>query len=174
MEEQIKLSLNSPIKAVVHLKAKHFLNGDISIHDHPDMIIVVSPARKKVFAMPKKLNDHVYNSQKRLFDYLSDHGVVNPQTIRMGNLFFSLEARIYDPYKPEINAFEVVIYAISKFFRLEEPYYQSIEYYENEIEKELLEPDDEDSTKHGEVPHEIDNVSQTYLNAATNSYRYGY
>ena len=169
--EQIKISLPNDVKATIHVKAKRFLNGDIALYDHPDMIVVVCPPRKKIIALARKLNDHAYDSQKRLFDYLSEHGIINPQTIRMGNVFYSLEGRVYDSYKKEVDPVQASLYTIAKFFKQEEPYYQSIYYYENEIEQEATNPDDEDTTEHGEIPHKIDRNKDHYIYAGRNSYR---
>ena len=54
----------------------------------------------------------------------------------------------------ESDSVQSAIYSIAKFFHEEAPYYQSVQRYEMEIEQDLLEPDDEDSTELGKVPHE--------------------
>ena len=46
--------------AIVNLKARKNIAGEVLIYDHPDMDIVVSPKENKVFDLAKKdFSDHV-------------------------------------------------------------------------------------------------------------------
>jgi hypothetical protein len=126
------------------------------IFDHPEIDIIVSGKKNKVLALSKEqYGDHVYATQSRFFEFLSKKGVIDTATIRGGNIYGSLEGVLLESSDPEqADPVQSAIYSIAKFFHKEAPYYRSVQRYEMEIEQELLEPDDEDSTELGKVPHE--------------------
>ena len=152
----INVTVEPAIDAVVELKARKSLDGDIMIFDHPEIDIIVSGKKNKVLALSKEqYGDHVYATQSRFFEFLSKKGIIDTATIRGGNVYGSLEGVLLESLDPEqSDPVQGAIYSIAKFFHNEAPYYQSIQRYEIEIEQELLEPDDEDSTELGDVPHE--------------------
>lgn len=152
----VKITVKPEIDAVVELKARRSLDGDIMIFDHPEMDIVVSGKKNKILALSKEqYSDHVYATQSRFFEFLSKKGVIDTSTIRGGNIYGSLEGVLLESADPEgADSVQSAIYSIAKFFHKEAPYYQSVQRYEMEIEEELLEPDDEHSTELGKVPHE--------------------
>ena len=52
------------------------LGGDYVIYDHPDIDIVIMPKMKKIVAFPKdKISDLTYDTESRLFDYLTKKGI---------------------------------------------------------------------------------------------------
>ncbi len=53
-----------------------------------------------------------------------------------------------------VDPVQVALYSVVSFLLEEKPYYTSLKKYEIALEKDLLEPDKEDSTELGEVPHE--------------------
>ena len=68
-----KLEVDKP-DAIVNLKARKTIAGDVIIYDHPDIDIVVSPKENKVFALAKKeFGDHIYATQSILFEFLSEY-----------------------------------------------------------------------------------------------------
>ena len=150
----IKVTVENPIDAIVKLKARKTLDGNILIFEHPEIDIVLSPRDSKVLALSKdQFGDHVYAAQSRMMEYLSRHGVINPSTVRGGNIFGSLEGVILESYKPEkVDPIQMTIYTIAHFLLEEKPFYNTVKDYEEKIEKELLEPDP--STELGDVPHE--------------------
>ena len=151
----ITFTLTRP-EARVHLKARKTMSGDVMIYDHPDFDVVVSPMGKKIFALSKEqYGAHVYASQSRLFDYLSKRGVVDPSSVHAGNVFGSLEGvlvEVEEKQKAEVDATQVAIYSIAKFFESERGHYIEIDKYEDELEKELTDPSDADSTALGTIP----------------------
>jgi len=153
----IKIKLDT-LDAIVNLKARRVMNGNVLILDHPDMDIVVSPSKNKVFTMPKEqYGDHIYATQSRLFDHLSKKGVVDASTIRSGNIFGSLEGDflvVEENQKETINASQVAIYSIAKFLQKEAPLYRGYKEYEEDFENSLVEPTDDETTRLGKVPHE--------------------
>jgi hypothetical protein len=152
----ITFTLTQP-EARVHLKARKTMSGDVMIYDHPDFNVVVSPTANKVFALSKEqFGAHVYASQSRLFDYLAKHGVVDPSTIHGGNVFGSLEGillEVEEKQQQDVNATQVAIYSIAKFFEGEKGHYDQITKFEDGWEKDLTDPSDADSTALGKVPH---------------------
>ena len=152
----IQIKVKDPIDAIIHLKARKTLDGNVLILDHPDMDIVVSPAAQKILALSKEYyDDNVYASQSRLFEFLAKKGVVDPASIHGSNVFGSLEGTILENAKPEeTDSFQVAIYSIAKFLIKEAPFFRGMKNYELEFEKSLLDPDEEHSTELGKVPHD--------------------
>ena len=64
----LKIKINDKPVEKILLKAKKTIDGNIIISDHPDMNILVMPAKSKVVSLPKdELDDELYDSQKRLY-----------------------------------------------------------------------------------------------------------
>ena len=144
-------------EVIVNLKARKTMAGDVMIFDHPDIDILVSPAKNKIFALSKdRYGDHVYATQSRMFEYLSKHGVVEPSKVRGGNVFGSLEGTMLIPEEnqKDVSSLDVAIYSIAKFLHKEAPSVKAYKDYENNFDKVLTDPSDEDSTRLGKVPHE--------------------
>ena len=155
-KKPVRIKIDKP-DAVVELKARKTMAGDIMIFDHPDIDILVSPSKNKVFALSKdRYGDHVYATQSRMFEYLSKNGVVDPGKVRGGNVFGSLEGTILIPEEKQkdISPIDVTVYSIAKFLHKEAPGVKAYKDYENNFDKALTDPSDEDSTRLGKVPHE--------------------
>lgn len=136
------------------LDMKRSLGGHFMIFNHKDMNVVVKVKERKIVAYSKSnFSDIVYNTQNRFFNYLVEHGVVEPETIRGSNVFGSLLAE-YPENKEIKNLSEVVLYNIALFMLEELDYMENMKKLEIEREEELLEPSDRDSTELGEVPQE--------------------
>tara|TARA_Y100000593_G_C4298126_1_gene331804 strand:+ start:432 stop:977 length:546 start_codon:yes stop_codon:yes gene_type:complete len=141
-------------QASVQLKARKTLNGNLMILDHPDMTIVLVPSEAKIIALASgETLDTTYNTQDRLFKFLERKGVINPESVKGGNVYGSLEAE-YPADSKYADSFQVALHMISKFIEEERPYMQAIEAHEALEDERLLNPDDEESTELGEVPHE--------------------
>tara|TARA_A100001515_G_scaffold96721_3_gene77670 strand:- start:3263 stop:3802 length:540 start_codon:yes stop_codon:yes gene_type:complete len=136
------------------LDMKKSLGGHFMIFNHKDMNVVVKVKERKIVAYSKSnFSDIVYNTQNRFFNYLVEHGVVEPETIRGSNVFGSLLAE-YPENKEIKNLSEVVLYNIALFMIEELEYMENMKKLEIEREEELLEPSDKNSTELGEVPQE--------------------
>ena len=136
------------------LDMKRSLGGHFMIFNHKGMNVVVKVKERKIVAYSKSnFSDIVYNTQNRFFNYLVEHGVVEPETIRGSNVFGSLLAE-YPENKEIKNLSEVVLYNIALFMLEELDYMENMKKLEIEREEELLEPSDRDSTELGEVPQE--------------------
>ena len=124
------------------LKIRRTMDNNIMISDHPDVDIVLMIASEKIV---------VYDVQNRLFRFLVRKGVVNPETVRAGNVYGSMEGVVLGSAEQD-RFLPLVIMNISKFIEEERPYFEYIEKYKQMEDDELLDPDAADSTDLGEVP----------------------
>ena len=142
-----------PVQAKSRLKIRKMLDGSLIIFDHDVIDIVVMPSKSKIVAFAKdEMGDHVYAAQSRLFDFLTNKGVVELGSIRGGNIYGAMEAKI--PENTTVDPIQVATFVVGKFIDEERPYFQRDREFEEEFERSLLEPTDEESTELGEVPHE--------------------
>ena len=134
-------------QAQISLQIRKTLDGSFAINDHPDIDIVLMPHMLKIVTFPKEeYGDHIYAAQSRLFDFLNKKGVIVLDSVTGGNLYGSLEANLPPPFDEEIDPVEIALYVISNFVDEELPHYSREKKYEDELDKWLLEPDDEEST----------------------------
>lgn len=140
------------------------LGGDYVIYDHPDVDIVIMPKMKKVVAFPKdKISDITYQTESRLFDFLTKKGVIARDSVQGGNVYASLQGLFETPPEPKkkegqevqdsLDPIQPIIFTIAKFLELEKPRYEFLKQLDQEEEEYLTEPTDANSTELGEVPH---------------------
>tara|TARA_Y100000034_G_C6795403_1_gene356454 strand:+ start:464 stop:988 length:525 start_codon:yes stop_codon:yes gene_type:complete len=130
----------------IHLKAKKTIDGNIIIVDHPEVDIMILPSQKKVVALPKEeLDDEIHETQARLFKFLNLNGVIAYDSIQAGNLFMSMEASY--PEAKEGDSIQYILFAISKFFEEDLPFYVDQKDFEAEVERNLLEPEIDEYTE---------------------------
>jgi len=135
------------------LNARKALNGDIMIFDHADIDIIILTEKKKVVAFAKEImSDIVYGAETRLFEYLRQHGVVAFDSIQGGNVYGSLEAKIHE--STEFDPIKMTLLNVSKWMDNERPYFESMKAHDDMMNDAILEPDREDSTELGAIPHE--------------------
>ncbi len=136
------------------LDMKKSLGGHFMIFNHKDINVVVKVKERKIIAYSKSnFSDVVYNTQNRFFNYLMEHGVVEPETVRGTNVFGSLLAEY--PESEEIkNLSDIVLYNIALFMLEENDYMETVTKMEMEREEDLLNPSDADSTELGDVSQE--------------------
>ena len=125
------------------LDIKKSLGGHLMIFNHKDINVVLKLKERKIVAYSKSnFTDIVYNTQNRFFNYLVEHGVVEPETIRGSSVFGSLLAEY--PENDEIkNLSDVVLYNIATFMLEENNYMEAMKKAEMEREESLLDPSDE-------------------------------
>jgi hypothetical protein len=99
-------------------------------------------------------SDQVYEAQDRLFKYLRKKGVIAPESIQGGNIYGSMEAKLLSSASEDIDSMQVTLYSVSKFLEEEKPYFDKRRQYEDDELDYLVDPDTENSTELGEVPHE--------------------
>jgi len=147
MTQPIKINLETKPAKVIKLKASKTIDGNIMISSHPDMLIVVMPAKNKIVSLPKEqLDDELAASQKRMFDFLVKKGVIDFSSVQDGNLFMTREATI-----PEVSEkgdkIELCLLALSNFLSEEAPFYENMKEFEREMERKLLEPEGDEYTE---------------------------
>ena len=142
------------------LEIKKSLGGHLMIFNHQDINVVVKIRERKIIAYSKgSFSDIVYNTQNRFFNFLTENGVIEPESIRGSNVFGALLAEY--PQNEDIkNLSEVVLYNIALFMLDETNYMEQVKKVEMEREEDLLDPSDENSTELGEVPQETTKGSQ--------------
>ena len=151
--KQDQESGEKPVIARVELDMRRSLNGDIMIFDHADIDIVLSISTNKVIAFAKDImSDLVYGAQDRLFSFLSKKGLVSRGSIQAGAVYGSMEGNLIPGI--ERDSFRMVIINMSKWIDEERPYFEFVEEFDDLTTDRFTEPNDEDSTELGEVPHE--------------------
>jgi hypothetical protein len=149
----------------MNLKARKSLNGNIMLFDHKDIDIVIIPEKMKIVTFPKnEFGDYVYAAQARLFDYLIKKGVVIPESVRGGNVHGSFEAKIQKPIN-KISIDQIALFSIGKFLEEEKPSLEMEAAVEEMEEQRYTDPEDEDATELGEIPHaeKKGSIVPTYL-----------
>jgi len=150
----IKVIDTNEVLASFTLKAKKTLDGNIIISDHKDIDIVLRPEMKKIVTFKKDgvNGDIAYGASDRLFSYLFEKGIVDPDKIQGGSTLDSLEATI-----PETNLqipIKLIMLSIAKWIEKERPYFEYGEEYEDLINNRVTDPSGEESTELGEVPQD--------------------
>jgi hypothetical protein len=146
----IKIKVGGP-QATVELKARRALDGSLLIMDHNKIDIAVMPKQMKVTTVPKSnTSEDVYPYQDRLLELLADKGIVDRSSIQGGNVFRSLEGKLFE--NDNINPLQAATYVIAEFIEHEAEYERVADEYEKELEDMYTRPADRDSTEYGEVP----------------------
>ena len=149
--EEIEEAPKKPVISV-ELNVRKTTDGNLMITDHPEIDIVVMPKNNKIVSFPKeRISDKVYDIQDKLFRFLGKKGVINLNSVQGGNVYSSLEATY--PDIEGASGLQMVLYTLSKFVKDERNFFNISDQMEREFEEGLTEPDDEDSTELGEVPH---------------------
>ena len=137
---------------VLELNARKTLDGDIIIRDHPDVDIVIMVEKKKVVAFPKEnLTDEVYQTQDKLFDYLSKKGIISPESVQGGSLHGSMEGKIFE--NSDLNVVNFSLMSVAKFVEEERPYFEFMDAFEKHQEERMTEPTEEESSEYDPRRH---------------------
>ena len=137
----------------VNLNIRKTMDGDIMIFDHADIDIIIMKEKQKIVAFPKDImSEVVYGAQDRLFKFLTKKGMIRLDSVVGGSIYGSMQADLLQ--SEEWNNVRLAIVIIEKWIDTERPYFEFIEDYEEMESERLTDPDAEDSTELGEVPHE--------------------
>jgi hypothetical protein len=152
--DDIRVNIKEPPRLMeFNLNLRRALNGDLMIFDHADIDIIVMMEKKKIVAFAKDLmTEIVYGAESRLFEYLKKRGIVAFDSIQGGNVYGSLEASLLD--SKDLDPIKASLYEISEWMNDERPYFESVEAHDEMMDDELLNPEGEDVTDLGDVPHE--------------------
>ena len=141
------------IKQDITLEIRKTLGNQLVVFDHPDVDIVIYPESKKILALAKDVtSEEVYDTQDRLFLLLRKEGLIEPESVKSGFVYGSMEAQMF--LNEEYDMVQAALYGIDKFIKEEAPYFEHIEEFERAVDDYITEPADEDSTPLGEVPQE--------------------
>ena len=144
----------------LELDMRKSMNGDLMIFDHGDVDIVLSTKKNKVVVFPKNhLDDLTYGAQNRLFAHLQKRGLIIPESIQAGAFYGSMEALMETAFNDKLDTAKMTLINISTFIDEERPYFEATEAIIAMDDDALLHPDNEDSTKLGEVPQKVDQGS---------------
>ena len=146
----IKIKVGGP-QATVELQARKALDGSLLIMDHNKIDIAVMPKQMKVVTVPKtNTSEDVYTYQDRLLELLADKGIIDRSSIQGGNVFRSLEGKLFE--NDEINPLQAATFVIAEFIEYEAEHEKIADEYEKELEDMYTRPSDRYSTEYGEVP----------------------
>jgi len=152
MALNLKITIDNRVIEKILLNARKTIDGNIIVRDHPEIDILIIAKSNKVVALPKEqMDDEVYDAQSRLFKHLLQRGVIDYNTVQAGNLFMSMEAQI--PEADSGDKIQFVLYACSLFVDEEQPFYDNLQDFEDEVEKQLLEPESDEYTKFDPEEH---------------------
>jgi hypothetical protein len=138
----------------MEINVKKNIRGDYMIMDHADISVVYSSKEHNIKSFPKNVNidaDLAYDAQNRLYQFLIDKGVIDPESVQGGSLYSSMEADVFEQSQLQEN--QVVLFTIGKFIEQERPYFRWKEAFKEKVIDKYTDPDEEDSTDLGEVPH---------------------
>jgi hypothetical protein len=139
----------------IKLQMGKTLDGSILITGHQNMNVVIIPDKGKIIAMPKgEFSNDVYTDQDQLFNHLVIQGVVTPDSVIGGNIHGSLEAKFAIEKKGEEEPLDVVLLNLANFINKDKQEYSIRKKFIDDLERELLAPEEENSTELGEIPQE--------------------
>jgi len=152
-QPDIKLTIKEKNTKNYNLHLRKALNGDLMIFDHTDIDIVVMLEEKKVVAFAKDImSEVVYGAEDRLFSHLRKKGIIKYDSIKGGNVYGSLEGQIHD--SQELDEIKATLIQIAEWIEGERPYFEAARAHDEMMDDYLTDPDQDDSTELGEVPHE--------------------
>ena len=149
-ELPVKIVIKDPIR--VYLQIRRSLDGNYMIFDHPLFDVVIQPNTNKIVTFSKRtVSTDPYPSQDKFFDFLMRKGMLKSGSIQGGNVYGALEAEY--PVNDEVDTVEALLLVIYYFMKDEVADVKAALMYADELEDSYTDPDDEDSTELGEVPH---------------------
>ncbi len=137
------------------LNMRKSLDGNLLIFPHQDIDVIISQKDSKILAIGtnEKYDDRIYDSQNRMFKMLAKKGIIDPASVRMGNVYGVLEGIIVTPENSNINRYDVALHEITQWIEQEAPSFVEREFRKKERVEDLTDPEDEDSTELGHVKH---------------------
>lgn len=152
----LKIFIKDKISGIQkEVKMSRTLSGEYVLNEHPHFDIVVMPQKNKIITLAKEeVSDYVYKAQDNFIKFMSKKGVILPESITGGNVYGSLQASYAAQPPGGENPLQVVIFNAATYLEQERPIIRQEKEFEDNMEKELLQPSVEDSTELGEVPQE--------------------
>jgi len=148
----VKINNPNERKIQFELNVRKALNGDLLVFDHSDIDIVLMVEKKKLIAFPKDLmSEVVYGAESRLMEWMRKNGIIEYDSIQGGNVYGSLEGKIHE--SKERDSVKSTIYQLSEWMKSEAPSSKMKKGHDDMMQDSQLEPDEENHTELGEVPH---------------------
>ena len=148
---KVKVKKPLPARVILPLKIRKTLEGNIFVYDHPLIDIAIMVSANKILTLPKDdSNKDTYVTQKDFFDFLKSHGLLTLAPVQGGHIYGSMEAAY--PANEEVDSISAILVGIYKFIKDDVETMNHLK-YEKSIEDWMTDPEDEDSTELGEVPH---------------------
>lgn len=145
---------NQGIVKTVTFEARRSVSGDLMIYDHDLIDIVVSKEGSKVTTFPKTQDkSESYVVQESLLYHLSRSGILRKSSIRSGSFYSSLEGDIFESAIDGVSSYQSALLEIYNFLQEEKPNIDARRLYTKDLQQYFLDPDKEDTTDLGEVPH---------------------
>jgi hypothetical protein len=172
----VKLTLKEPEGKKIKLKISKTLDGNMLVKDHRSVDIIVMPDKGKIVMVPRgEYSDDVYAEQDKMASYLLQNGILTPDSVIGSNIYGALEGKFSIEKKNDEEPIEAVLYCISKFLEAANQEHSTRQKYIDDLERELLHPDEESSTELGEIPQEKTKGSIPKWGFPTRGiYRYNY
>jgi hypothetical protein len=143
---------NNSRKTTFEMNIRKALNGDLLVFDHADIDIVLMVEKKKLVAFPKDImSEVVYGAESRLMEWMRKNGVIEYDSIQGGNIYGSLEGKIHE--SKERDSVKSTIYQLSEWIKSEAPSSRMKKGHDDMMQDAQLQPDEENYTELGEVPH---------------------
>ena len=143
---------NNARTTTFEMNIRKALNGDLLVFDHADIDIVLMVEKKKLVAFPKDLmSEVVYGAESRLMEWMRKNGIVEYDSIQGGNVYGSLEGKIHE--SKERDSIKSTIYQLSEWIKSEAPSSKMKKGHDDMMQDAQLQPDEENHTELGEVPH---------------------
>lgn len=145
------------------------LDGNLIVGDHPRVLFVLSPSKRKLTIIAKEGYKEDFSSiQKRLLEFGKTKGFIVLGSESVGYLPGMFEFTY--PDNDEKDSIKVMLKFIHMFIQKEKEIIARIEKHEKDFEQNMLQPSDEESTELGEVPHKEKQGGQAqnpYMNYIT-------
>ncbi len=143
---------NNSRTTTFEMNIRKALNGDLLVFDHADIDIVLMVEKKKIVAFPKDLmSEVVYGAESRLMEWMRKNGVIEYDSIQGGNVYGSLEGKIHE--SKERDSIKSTIYQLSEWIKSEAPSSKMKRGHDDMMKDAQLNPDEENHTELGDVPH---------------------
>lgn len=146
-EQEKKSSLKT------NMQIRKSLDGKLIITDHEDLDIVIDQDNSKIiaFSTDMKNSDKTYFTQDRFFKYLIKKGVIDGPSVKAGNIYGCLEGQILPSSDENVNNIDVSLLVIDRWIDEERPAFVYLKQKEEEFEKGLTEPKEDETTRLGKI-----------------------
>lgn len=154
-KEKPKVEPNKVENITHKLNIRKSLDGNLYIYSHQNLDLVIDQKKSKLLAMStdQKYDDKIYDAQNRLFKYLTKKGIIDPATVKMGNVYGVLEGVILTPENENVNRYDILLLNLAKWIEDEMPSFVEKEYRKKERVEDLTDPDEDESTELGKIRH---------------------